>query len=187
MSDNFLTIATFWNSDEANLARNRLEAAGIGAFLMGEEAVAMAWLLTNAVSGIKLQVAECDAERAQACLAEDASVAEMPWGGEAVTAETFGTEAQPVTAPPEEEEPVKTNRDLNADRAWRGAALGLIFWPLHLYVFYLLLKVYISTEPLHSNQRRHGWMAAAINLPLMFVFCLVFRGWFAGLISGSPP
>jgi hypothetical protein len=137
MSDSFLTIAAFADPTEASLARNRLEAAGIQAFLMGEEAVAMAWVLTNAVGGIKLQVLECDGERARACLAEDTAAAEIPRGEGELTAETIGTEPQPLIAPLEEEEPAKTNREANAERAWRGAALGLIFLPLQLYVFYL--------------------------------------------------
>src|SRR5260370_17361888 len=70
MSDTLVTVGTFWSPVEANLARNRLEAAGMQAFLVSEESVSMAWHLTNAFGGVKLQVGDGDAEEAQAILAE---------------------------------------------------------------------------------------------------------------------
>ena len=70
MSDRLATVATFGCPVEANLARNRLEAAGIKAFLADEETVGMVWHLTNALGGIKLQVGDRDAEEALAILAE---------------------------------------------------------------------------------------------------------------------
>src|SRR5258708_9819308 len=81
MSQRMLTIATFTNPVEATLAKNRLESAGIKAFLEGQETVAMAWHLTNAFGGIKLQVLEADSEDAIAILGEN-SDAELPHSGE---------------------------------------------------------------------------------------------------------
>ena len=49
MSDNLVTVATFWDGIEAHMARNRLDAAGIRSILEGEMTVGMAWHLANAV------------------------------------------------------------------------------------------------------------------------------------------
>src|SRR5262245_60532836 len=144
MSDSLVTIAAFWSPVEADLARNRLEAAGIQAFLANAVTVGMYWHLSNAVGGVRLQVREGDAEEALAVLAE-----------------------QPAAAEAEESEPVLTSREQNADRAFRGAVLGLLFLPLQLYVFWLLLKVFISDEHLDPGKRRNAIVAAIINLPLM--------------------
>ncbi len=55
------TISIRQSATEANLVKNRLEAAGIRAYLSGEEAVATTG---NARGGIKVQVAARDAEKA---------------------------------------------------------------------------------------------------------------------------
>src|SRR5258707_1016358 len=68
MDDKLITIATFGNAVEANLAKNRLETAGIRAFLADEDTVDMAWQLTGAVGGIKLQIPEGDEEVALSLL-----------------------------------------------------------------------------------------------------------------------
>lgn len=60
----FITIASFLTPEPAYLARARLEAEGIAAFLENESAVGMVGVLSNAVGGVKLQVEEADAERA---------------------------------------------------------------------------------------------------------------------------
>jgi hypothetical protein len=70
----------------------------------------------------------------------------------------------------------RTNdRKNNADRADRGAVVGLLFLPLQLYVFYLLLKIFTSREPLGDRGRRRALIAAVINLPLMIALCFLFR------------
>jgi len=66
-----VTIATFWESWEAHLARDRLLDAGINCFLSGENFVATYWLLAGADRGIKLKVAERDAPEAAKILEAD--------------------------------------------------------------------------------------------------------------------
>ncbi|HVK16195.1 MAG TPA: DUF2007 domain-containing protein [Fimbriiglobus sp.] len=63
------TVASFDLAAKAELARNVLEEAGIDAVLTDAEIVAMDWLISNAVGGIKVQVREEDAERAAEVLA----------------------------------------------------------------------------------------------------------------------
>src|SRR5687767_857231 len=64
MSRKLVTIATFDQAAQARLAENALTAAGIQATAGDETLVAMDWLLSNAVGGVKVQVWEEDADRA---------------------------------------------------------------------------------------------------------------------------
>src|SRR5262249_11497832 len=63
------TVATFSIPEEARLARNRLKAEGIAAFLQGEGAVGL-WNLGNAFGAVKLAVAAEDLERARNLLSQ---------------------------------------------------------------------------------------------------------------------
>ena len=71
MADKLVTIATFWETWEAHLARDKLLDAGINCFLSGEHFVATYWLLAGADRGIKLKVAEPDAPEAVKILEAD--------------------------------------------------------------------------------------------------------------------
>jgi hypothetical protein len=64
-----VTVATFWNAPEAYMVRARLEAEGIRAYVADELATMVTWGLLNNSGGVKLQVAEKDAERAREVLA----------------------------------------------------------------------------------------------------------------------
>jgi hypothetical protein len=63
-----ITIATFHNETEFLLARTRLESAGIQCFVQGENMFRMAGWHSHILGGIKLQVAEADAQDALAIL-----------------------------------------------------------------------------------------------------------------------
>ncbi|MFC6671071.1 DUF2007 domain-containing protein [Marinobacterium aestuariivivens] len=58
---------------EAQLARSRLEAEGIDAFVADEHTIGMQWLYSNALGGVRVQVDAEDLHRARAILAEDRS------------------------------------------------------------------------------------------------------------------
>ncbi|MBS0664549.1 MAG: DUF2007 domain-containing protein [Verrucomicrobia bacterium] len=64
------TIASFSQPVEAHLLRTRLEAEGIPAYIRDENLVTLDWLYSNAVGGVKVDVADEDYERAVAILAE---------------------------------------------------------------------------------------------------------------------
>ena len=74
------TIATFSKPEDAHLLRMRLEAGGIPAFIQDENLIQMDWLLSNAVGGVRVQVADEDVTAACQLLAEDrgVSTAEQP-------------------------------------------------------------------------------------------------------------
>jgi hypothetical protein len=63
-----VVIASFGRIMEAELARARLEAEGIPAFLLDENAVSANPFYSPALGGIKLAVAARDAERAREIL-----------------------------------------------------------------------------------------------------------------------
>lgn len=65
-----ITLATFSRLQDADLARARLEAAGINSSFLSE--ACDVWVLGAApiVGGVRLQVDEADAERARELLAD---------------------------------------------------------------------------------------------------------------------
>src|SRR6187551_3432802 len=73
-----VTIATYAKPEEAHLARLRLCREDIPAFVKGEHLVQTAWTWTILVGGVKLQVAEEDAEEALALLRAEPVVTEGP-------------------------------------------------------------------------------------------------------------
>lgn len=69
--DRLETVASFTDPLQAHIARGRLEAEGVPAYVIHENHVWAAWFLSNALGGVKLQVAQGDADRAQEILAAD--------------------------------------------------------------------------------------------------------------------
>jgi ribosomal protein S27AE len=67
-SDRFITVATFRYPVEAHLAKSKLESEGIEVYVADENIVAINWLYSNAVGGVKVQVREDEADRARALL-----------------------------------------------------------------------------------------------------------------------
>jgi hypothetical protein len=69
MSDTLVTVASFDEPYKANIAKAKLESAGIKCFLSGENFVATYWLYSLADGGIKLKVKEADSITASEVLA----------------------------------------------------------------------------------------------------------------------
>lgn len=186
-NDELVTVGNYWSSVDAHLARNQLEAAGIRAALSDEHTTTLNWNLSNAIRGIKLQVLASDADRADAILnsldGETQSGPDDPeilaaFGEKAESEEETHTDPTPVT---EEERPEApwNEREQLADRVYRGAVFGLLLWPLQFWVFVLLIRMFLSDEPLRPEMRRKAVIGACINLvmtPLAgYVFGMVFR------------
>lgn len=68
VADRLVVVATFLEPNQAHLARSKLETEGIWSALDGEYHVAMNWLISNAIGGVKLLVSERDVEAAQRIL-----------------------------------------------------------------------------------------------------------------------
>jgi hypothetical protein len=241
VGDKLVTVASFWDSFEADLARNRLEAAGVDAWSADAAFVGMAWQYANAVGGVKVQVRDRDVDRARAVLAEvrdgghdsPAAAAEPAAGGSAGAVADAGDEAdgadgrqalsrdpstgedaaldvaargggewgaadepaEPVAAPPDaadlspadgsagddaddpgDPDPPDTARERAAERAYRAAVLGLLLVPLQLYVFWLVLKVFLSDDRLAPRPRRRAVVAGVICVPFVLVMLRVAVG-----------
>jgi len=67
---NFIVLQVYTNYIDANIIMGRLEEEGINCWLKDENTVTIDPILTNAVGGIKLMVAEPQAERAFELLRE---------------------------------------------------------------------------------------------------------------------
>ncbi len=72
-SGGFVTVAIFDDQVNANIAAGRLQAEGITVRMKDHHLVQMDWLYALTVGGIKLQVAQVDAGRAQGILRDDYS------------------------------------------------------------------------------------------------------------------
>ena len=62
--EKLVTVASFSAAYEAHLAKGLLESNGIAAFVADDHFVSTYWFLSNAVGGVKVQVAETDVEEA---------------------------------------------------------------------------------------------------------------------------
>jgi len=170
-----ITVATFDDGVRAALAKNHLEAAGISAVLCDELTVTTGWALSGAIGGIKLQVAPLQAERAEHLLAELAAARE----GDDVEFVTTGEAAQELAEERALEREEQSPGNQLADRALRAAALGLLLWPLQIYVWWLLLSLLTVPDPVSPGRRWKVWTAGLLSVPLVAVFFL--------LISLAPP
>lgn len=68
-----ITVATFSFPHEAHIAKLKLDAKGIPAFVADEHTINMQWLYSSAIGGVKLQVPAPFVEQATEALAEDLS------------------------------------------------------------------------------------------------------------------
>jgi hypothetical protein len=145
MGRRLVTIATFDQAAQARLAKNVLDEAGIQSAVNDEQLVAMDWLLSNAVGGVKVQVWEEDAERAVSVLEGElgpkgegvgaaASLEELAAEAEATTPDE-GEEVEPAPPAPETPEPPPSpdSRDEFARRSVFTAIVGLLVIPVGIY------------------------------------------------------
>jgi Putative prokaryotic signal transducing protein len=147
MDDDLVTLARFDWLAHANLARCRLAAGGIEAFLFDEYTISLCWHWGSALGGVRLQVSRQDVEDARAILEE----AEQPSG-----------------------EPILTDHEQVTERALRAAVFGTVQSIFYLWACWLLLPVLGWRDPLGVTERRNI-VAAMILIGLMFVFpALVF-------------
>jgi hypothetical protein len=180
MSQTLVTIATYWDSTEARLARMYLEAAGIRSILQNEHSVTMNWLeIANASRGVQLQVDSADVDAAIEVLEQKSPGTDEigdEWNtppeitldeGEAPTAESA---PYPPLSPEVDDEHIDDRehaplnlREQRIKRADVTSILGLVFWPILFYATYLLGLIAISKEPIRSTLHKLIWRAVAIN------------------------
>lgn len=78
MVEKLVTIATFADPIEANLAKIKLASEDIDCFLLDENAVATYWLISSVLGGIKLQVRQSDVTKATEILSRKPAQTEEP-------------------------------------------------------------------------------------------------------------
>ncbi len=88
MAEGLVAVATFSRHLDAELAKSKLEAEGLRAFLADGNIVRLNWFLSGAVGGVKLLVREMDEARAATILNED------PRHAQAALREVFGDDPE---------------------------------------------------------------------------------------------
>jgi hypothetical protein len=104
--ENLVTITSCSLPAEALAMRLKLENAGIAVFLADEYTVVMDWLLSNAIGGIKVQVADHEVLQARQILGLDLSEAEDE-GQEEEDGEDEEDQEEEEKEPDEEETQIK--------------------------------------------------------------------------------
>lgn len=179
MMHSLTTVATFNTVEEAALARNRLDEEGIKTFLENENTVQLFWHMGNALGGVKLQVADTEADAARAILAEHHTDAlmEHEFFQEEQSEECEG-EALLQADTTEEPEQEPNNRETNALRAYRSAIVTFAFFPFAFYTYWLIYNVVVADHPLRPEYQRKAVFAACVCIPIMLghvLFILWFR------------
>jgi hypothetical protein len=189
------TVATFDLAAKAEVAKNVLDDAGIPAVITDAEIVAMDWLISNAVGGIKVQVREEDAERAAEVLderfgaeaglaaegldedelARQALAAGVP---EEVEPEPADEPAEPETGPEPHDE---IGRDVYARRALMTAWIGWVIPPVLFYALYLWMNAAFGPGPITNWGR---FQVAASGL-VVGMYLLIVLSFFSGLVHLS--
>jgi putative signal transducing protein len=126
-----VTLRAYRDPIDAELAKTRLEGAGIPAVVADQHLVGMNWLYSVAIGGVKLKVDESDLARARDALREDrsADLRAIP-----------DTESEPAQSEPAEESPEITlaaEEQVHEGRSYPrvmfaiGVAIGVLYY---LYV-----------------------------------------------------
>ncbi|KZL49250.1 MULTISPECIES: putative signal transducing protein [Cyanophyceae] len=166
MVNSFVTVATFTNSLEANLAKQRLEAEGVKCLLLNESTVNVAWHLSVAVGWIQLQVPEVNVDLAKSIL-----VSELDYES---------SSNSDIEQDDEDDDfPITSWADKTADRAFITSVISLIFvfLPIQLYSLWLLLSILISRQNISEN--RYIKVIVALLLDLLSLF-IVWKIYFSG-------
>jgi hypothetical protein len=181
MLGRLITLETYNNALQATLARNYLESAGVRCVLADEAAVTSGISgLTNAIGGIKLQVAEEDFDRACELLDE---VDNRHRASESTQSES--TEPKPAAdnQDTEDDEPPLNAREDNAERAFRAVLVGCMVIPLQLYATWVLLDVWQSDLPIRPAVLRKLYWAIGLHIPMLVLALIVIYFIFRGMLN----
>lgn len=141
-------VAAFDTLMEAELARGRLEAEGIGARIVDGNTVSIAQHLSGALGGVKLVVAESDHAAARALLFAPSALAD---------------DDHALAPEPEAPLPTLDTPDGVAERALRAAVLGFVLLPPLLHLWSLALAARVRGQPLSERARRRLTIALVLD------------------------
>lgn len=181
-SRELVTVATYWDPMEAQIARLRLVHEGIPAFLEKECTVQMVWHITNAIGGVRLVVPLSQSGEARRLLDQKelfndwrlSRCWELSIKGNAVVTEEEGLAAARDL---EFKEPLAAREEL-AEKALRAAVLGLKWEIAFLFACGHLLRFHLTSgkcRPAYLAKARWAWritaiMAACIVLFIIFIW-----------------
>lgn len=158
--DDLVTVDRFLFVAEAELARARLEAAGIDAVLADENVVRLSWGDAQAHGGVRLQVRRHDAEAAREVLddaGEDEPIVEDAEPHQERSAprcrRCFSEEVYPVT---------------NRVRVFAGALLASMLFPLALGVAGIFVQI--------SREMIAGMLALVLIAPPLAIVVSAVSG-----------
>lgn len=202
MSDRLVTVATFENTTQAQVAKIALEAEGIKAVLGDEMTVDLFWNLSNAIGGVKVQVLSSDADRAMEILERELG----PDDGEEIDEEQLAAEAEsaaregdrtaevntaPVPTPTkpdavasslatEDPETPLSERDWYARGLFFLAWIGLGFPPVAFIALYFFLNAAFGSGILTGRGRYNLFVGGLVTAP-----GLCFSGLFCCGVGGA--
>ena len=195
----FVTVATYDETFRADIARSAIQDAGIEVRIADREIVAMEWVLSAAVGGIKVQVPAAEAYRAREVL--ESAFRDLREGGidEDELARQAMEAAPEDDVPPPPSDAVQTTavaevvestpagetdeREQYARRFLLSAVFGIFFAPLAPYALYLFLNAAFGPGRLSSEGWRrvfYGGFALVASFPL-WLWLLSWGFW--GVIS----
>jgi hypothetical protein len=185
VAQKLVTVAVFGTPAEAMIAKNRLEVDGIRALVADETIVGMAWHLGSAVGGIKLQVAQHDAELALSILEgnEAVAISEAEWASHGADHEQSEDEWRSRWEEDAEEsraEIAVSPAEQIVVRAFRAAVLGFFFLPLQLYSLWLVAGLWFTGENLSPSVRWRLAATAVLNLPVVAVIAVIVAAYLSG-------
>lgn len=188
MSNDFQTVATFWNPNEAQLARALIESEGIQVVLMGYEAISSDWLLSNAIGGVQLQVPEAQVDRAVAILGDSGPFGRrslVSASGDEVGLDNGSVDeaAEGSSEAFDEDRAQLSEKEEMIDRFLKTSILSWIFFPLSLYGLWLLWSVLDNPDPVGEKYTRRVWIATLIQLLPLLLTLEVVRFWLAYAIG----
>jgi hypothetical protein len=196
MPDRLITLRSYYDLLDAEMAVNLLRSEGVPAFLADSKFVSTTWHLANAVQGIKLQVRAEDEEKARYFLGEvDMARNERRTDWEQDPDEDLDDEFDddefdesehdhllPITGgyarrsvDEIDDETPPNPAEANAERAFKGAAFGLLFLPLQFYVTFLLADILFSGRSLRPRYRRKALLAGIINVIFLVLLTVYLR------------
>ena len=178
----FVTVSAHGERYLAEMAKATLEDAGIAVYLADTEIVGNLWHLGTAVGGVKVQVAEKDAERAVAVLREmeqHREIDEEELAREALAAAPENDVPPPppvevqtaVAAEERAESAAAGERDEYARRFYRTTLFATGVFPLAPFALYLCLNAAFGVGELTTEGRknlRRGLLLGIIFAPLWF-------------------
>ena len=159
---NWKSVATFGNSVEAGIAAGALQDHGFDVHVANAELSDMAWYLTNAMGGVKVMVPDHQVQEASAVI-------------EQLRIETSDSDEEGNDGELEDEGETlgRPAMDVEVDRGFRAAMLGLLFFPLNFYSVYLLLRICWKFDAWSSANRWKWRSAMLMNTLILGLFAMI--------------